>query len=541
MQSSAADCHRRPCSKRVSGARRANLRLAAAAAIFAFWPAEQAYCSDPSDPILNLFLQKGFITEAEASKAKAEIDAMRTNQFEMPAAPQSKWKINESIKSVRLFGDIRLRYESRSAEDPRGGEVQLDRMRYALRLGLAGEVFDNFYYGLRIDTSSNPRSSWVSMGTSSSGTTYQGPFGKSTATLAVGQAYLGWRPEDWVDFTVGKMANPLYTTTLLWDPDINPEGMSERFKASVGKAELFANFGQFLYQDVNPLSADGGLGFNGLVGQDTENIFLLTWQGGFKYNFTTNASAKLGAGIYKYANLQRSSGSSPSALSPYFGDPFIGEGASLLFPGSAAGYSGYGIDGTLPGYRSQGFPLNQVGVDNLLVVEVPFEFNFKIRKLNARVFGDVAYNLDGKDRAEAAAAAYSYVLSQTPTASVQTSPFGPQTDDVMAYQIGIAIGSKEGFAARHPWELKTYWQHTEQYSLDPNLIDSDTFEGRLNLEGINVQLSYGLTPNFIGSVRYAYATRINDKIGTGGANADIPQVNAIDVFSMLQLDLSLQF
>jgi len=32
----------------------------------------------------------------------------------------------------------------------------------------------------------------------------------------------------------------------------------------------------------------------------------------------------------------------------------------------------------------------------------------------------------------------------------------------------------------------------EQYSLDPNIIDSDVFEGRENMEGINAQIAYGL-------------------------------------------------
>ncbi len=501
-------------------------------------------CEDPSDPIINLFLQKGFITESEAAKARAEIASIRTNEVsQMPRLPQPKWGISQAIKNIELFGDVRLRYEYRSVEDPAGGNIDLQRFRYAARVGVRGSLFDDFYYGLRLDTSSNPRSSWLTFGTSSSGTPYNGPFGKSKADIAVGQAYLGWHGQDWLDLTLGKMPNPLYTTPMVWDPDLNPEGAAEHLRYTVGSADLFATLGQFLYEDINPYSASGGLGFNGLTGQNGQDVFMLAWQGGMNYHITTNTTVKVAPVLYKYVGLRRSSINSPNVTAPFFGDPYIGEGAYLgPGTGTAAGYAGYGIAGTLPGFGSVDYPLNQVGLNNLLVVEVPFELDFELWKLDASLFGDAAYNLEGNDRAKAAAAGYAYWLANQPTPPT-IRPFAPQKNEDKAYQIGFAIGSKKGWLGRtrHPWELRTYWQHTEQYSLDPNLIDSDVFEGRENLEGINVQLTYGLTPNFIASVRYAYASRINDKLGTGGSNQDIPQMNPIQDFSLLQLDLSLRF
>ncbi len=121
--------------------------------MIAAWPVSKAVADDPADPIINLFLQKGFITETEAAKAKAEIEAIRTNQVqEIPHIPESKWKISEGIKTIQLFGDLRLRYEDRRAEDPTGGRIDLQRFRYAVRIGIRGEVFDNFSYGVRVDT-----------------------------------------------------------------------------------------------------------------------------------------------------------------------------------------------------------------------------------------------------------------------------------------------------------------------------------------------------------------------------------------------------
>jgi hypothetical protein len=503
--------------------------------------------SDTTDPVLGLLVEKGMITEAEAAKAQAQVDARRTNlaaQF-----PASVWKISPAIKSVELYGDLRLRYEDRSEKDPAGGRIDLQRERYALRVGLRGEAFDDFYYGFRLETSSNPRSTWATMGTSSSGTPYQGPFGKSTAAIGVGQIYLGWRPESWFDFTAGKMPNPLYTTPMVWSPSINPEGLAERFKYTVGDLDFFATFGQFDYADQNPNSATGGLGFNGLTGQGANNIFQVAWQGGFNYHLTTNTTFKAAATIYQYLGLHRSSQQGGAPLTPYFGDPYVGEGA-YTGPGSANqvnGYSGYGGSGTLPGYASAGYPNNQVGLNDLSVLEVPFELNFKISQLDARVFGDVAYNLEGAQRAQAAAQGYAaYLANQSPPATIHG--FSPQTGDCKAYQIGFALGSPGALglvngatAKKHAWEVRTYWQHVEQYALDPNLPDTDFFAGAQNLQGIYAAVAYGLSDNFIATIRYGEAKRINHLLGTGGTGQDIPQINPISTFNLFQADLTFKF
>ena len=42
---------------------------------------------------------------------------------------------------------------------------------------------------------------------------------------------------------------PLYTTPMVWDSDINPEGAFEKFKYTIDNVDLFADFGQFDYQD----------------------------------------------------------------------------------------------------------------------------------------------------------------------------------------------------------------------------------------------------------------------------------------------------
>ena len=256
-----------------------------------------------------------------------------------------------------------------------------------------------------------------------------------------------------------------------------------------------------------------------------------------------------------YYGLKRSSPTSVSSTSPYFGDPYVGEGA-YSGPGSSYptyGYAGYGTAGNLPGHQSLNYPNNQVGLNDLLVLETPFEVDFKISRWKARVFGDYAYNLDGTQRADAAATGYQAYLNSLPIPGATIKGFAPQTQDVKAWQVGFGIGSAnldygqmQGLvygttSAKHAWEFRTYWQHVEQYSLDPNLLDTDFFEGNENLQGIYAAFAYGLSRNVIGTIRYGYATRINDKLGTGGSGQDIPQINPISNYSILQADVTLRF
>lgn len=495
----------------------------------------RAATADPSDPVLNLLLQKGIISQQELDKARTEAEAIRTNNAIM-APMESKWKIGNAFKNVELYGDLRLRYENRQVHDPGDGRIELNRERMAMRLGLRGEVLDDFYYGIRLDTANNPRSPWVTLGTSSSGAPYNGPFGKSTFAINVGQLYLGWKPAPWFDISAGKIPNPFYFTPMTWDTDLNPEGLAERFKYSIGQADLFANFGQFIYQDTNPTHASHGY-FN--LGYDSSSpAFMLAWQAGVNYHITKDISLKLAPILYNYTG--HGANVSASSSNPDFRGVFVGQGSTNGVSGTPnVYYSGF------PSGPYDGFVDNQTGINDLLVLDIPVELNFTFPYLNARLFGDYAQNLQGSERARAAFAAQdSPLLANAGLIRIPSA----QTGDTRAYQVGVAIGSTNSLGLvygstvrKHAWEARAYWQHVEQYALDPNLIDSDFFEGRGNLQGIYGAFAYGFTENVIGTLRYGYANRINNKLGTGGSNQDIPQMNPINRYSIFQVDLTLRF
>src|SRR5437868_2797121 len=146
-----------------------------------------------------------------------------------------------------------------------------------------GTLVDDWFFGIRFETNTNPRSTNVTFGDDSG---VNGPFSKDSDRINVGQAYLGYKGFKDVTLTVGRMPNPLVTTPMVWDPDINPEGLAEQWKHTYNfefgggeapaavesygkeggkgiiapaasepfklKLDLFVNFAQFIYDDANP-------------------------------------------------------------------------------------------------------------------------------------------------------------------------------------------------------------------------------------------------------------------------------------------------
>src|SRR5262245_35229514 len=120
--------------------KRAGLWFLRLAAILPLFCASSGFSADTSDILLDLFVKKGFVTEEEAKRVQTEAEALRAagTTNELPKIPESKWKIANAIKNIEIFGDLRLRYEQREARTPDGGRIELDRGRYAARLGLRG-------------------------------------------------------------------------------------------------------------------------------------------------------------------------------------------------------------------------------------------------------------------------------------------------------------------------------------------------------------------------------------------------------------------
>ena len=111
---------------------------------------------------------------------------------------------------------------------------------------------------------------------------------------------------------------------------------------------------------------------------------------------------------------------------------------------------------------------NQTGINSLLVFDLPAEIGWKAWGLPMRVFGEFADNIEGHDRAHAA------------------GEFD-HTGQHYAWMLGGAIGQLK---AKNDWEIRVWYQYAQQFALDPNLVDSDIFDSRLNEKGVAIKAGY---------------------------------------------------
>jgi hypothetical protein len=483
--------------------------------------------------LLDLLVKKKLISDQEAEEVRAEL----TKQVSETSG--GKWKLSTPITEIELYGDIRLRYQYNGGQttdnSPLGAHAngiaghddwqERERERYRLRLGLRGTLADDWFFGIRFETNASSRSTNVTFGDEASG----GPFAKNSDTVNVGQAYLGYKGFRDITLTGGRMPNPLVTTLMTWDPDINPEGLAEQWKHTYnfefdggstasteayskesGKGlaapaasepfkltlDLFVNFAQFVYDDSNPENPLGPRATTtGQVGRVRGNqlipntdAFLLAWQTGARVTLPKyNLFLQIAPTIYNYT------GNGDSFNIHYQGgDPTKTNAVSLA--------------------------QNQTGINSLLVFDLPWEIGWKIGELPVHAFGDFAVNLEGDDRARAAL----------------HPGFG---DERYAYQAGLGVGQLK---QKHDWQVDIWYQHTEQYALDPNLVDDDIFDGRQNMHGVAVKAGYALSDAVILSVTWNYGWRLNDNLGTGGTPIAIG-INPLDQYQFFVADLNVKF
>jgi hypothetical protein len=452
-----------------------------------------------------------------------------------------KWKLSTSITEMELYGDVRLRYQYVGGETQSRGPVasppangvagtndwlERERERYRLRLGLRGTLMDDWFFGVRLETNNNARSTNVTFGddTASSTPGGGGPFEKNSDTIYVGQAYGGYKGFPDFTFTGGRMPNPLVTTRMVWDPDINPEGLAEQWKHTFVfgaepapppsyskdaskdgkmvvaekppepflKLDLFANFGQFVYDDANPENPLGpratttGNGSTQLV--PNTDAFLLAWQVGARFNFPHNFYFQFAPTLYNYT------GNGDTFNIHYQGgSPYVTNAASLA--------------------------QNQTGINSLLILDVPVEFGWKAWGIPMRIFGDFATNFEADDRANAAG-----------------EP--GQGSQRYAFQIGLGIGQLK---KKGDWRFNVWYQQIQQYTLDPNLIDDDIFNAQENMHGIAAQLAYNFTAAVNLELTYAHGWQYNGNLGTGGVGAQATGINPTAEYNFLTADLNLNF
>jgi len=339
------------------------------------------------------------------------------------------------------------------------------------------------------------------LGVGTLGTSDQGAFTKEKNGIYLKRAMFGYKPTDWLAVEAGLTKNPLYmVNAMVWDHDIVMQGLNEKLNYSLSDStKLFGNFGQWIYSGKEVASTNG-------TSTTTRQNMVLAFQAGVEQAFTDTVSGKAAIGFYNYTANNTSNGTSGSSPSTAY-IPTVGNTAS-----------------------SAGEIANKLGTNNLQLLDVLGEVNFMATSnVGVRPYAEYVVNTDASARQAAAG----------------TSVAGLAKDDT-AWLVGVTVGSANDYKswkskkmAKGDWNLNLWYQETGVYALDANAVDTDIFDGRLNMKGTTLKAQYNIEDNVAFNFTGAWGSRNNAQYGTVTTKSDI--AGNIDNYNLYQFDVTYKF
>lgn len=198
------------------------------------------------------------------------------------ATPLKTW-----ADTVTLKGDIRYRYET--ITDDAKGDYTRQRDRIRARFGAEAKLSDTLKGGIGFSTGgSDPVSGNQTLGDG---------FGKDEMRLDL--AYFDWvilsQPSTTVDLVGGKFKNCFGTVTdrtvmdLVWDPDLNPEGLTLQAQLGQGAIRAKVNGGYLWVQERS---------------NESDDTQVYVGQAAVTFQFIPELYLTVGASYYDYTHMQ---------------------------------------------------------------------------------------------------------------------------------------------------------------------------------------------------------------------------------------------
>jgi len=295
-----------------------------------------------TDILIEKLVEKGVLTQGEAQKVLTETkEEMRKElaKGEIESLPQ--W-----LQNIKLGGDFRLRHQWERTT----GAVARCRGRIRFRLGLDAKVNNQIKVAAGLATGSgDPRSTNQTLERTFSG-----------KGINLDYAYLEYIPTLWATVKAGKINSIekviFRPSDLLWDSDINPEGVSLLLSKKVDAFNLFMNTNWWVLSESS---------------SDTSDPYMYVIQPGVKYSFDEKAQLGLALAYYGFENVK-------GALLAYAS----GTNSGLTKTGdTVAGSLRYDYDSIAPSIE--------------LGVKEPFGTTLPVPYLT--VFCDYVYNVDPEE------------------------------------------------------------------------------------------------------------------------------------------------
>lgn len=275
------------------------------------------------------------------------------------------------------------------------------------------------------------------------------------------------------------MPSPWFSTDLVWDPDLNFEGIAatytQQFTDSCGG---FLTAGMFPMQEIELSQRDKWL-----------------WgvQGGMEFRHGEDISAKLGIAYYSYENLK-------GRLSKYDGEP---NASAITF--AQKGNTVFDINRDF--VPSPSLPTGLASDFKELNITAAVDFGFW-DPIHFVFMGDYVKNL-GFDLDEARELTGDNLVK----------------DDSTGYQLGLAVGHQ---TVTKPWEWKSYlfYKKLGADAVYDGFTDSDFHLGGTNAKGWIFGGDVGILKNFWLSAKWLTANQITDtRDKPGPFDVDVLQFN----------------
>lgn len=417
----------------------------------AFFAAAGAAMAQDSAPLVDLLVKKGIVSDQEAEELKAEL----VKNFATTTSA-GKLNLNSALTEFKLSGDVRIRHQEETKQTQ--GKLTTDeqrRERFRFRLNGDFSMVKNWTAGFALETGS---------AADSGNQTFVG--GNDDSAIALARAYVGWKPMREASLTLGKFKNPFYTTDMIWDGDINPQGASETYTLEIG----------------------------GKSGKDS-----IDFRAGQIYMMDNKESALGASGRDSYLFSQQAVGTL------YFG----GNNAnSVVF---APGYMFY-TNSSVSGFGNETAWAGNPKYYNIFTA--PGEVNFAGvagEGTAIKTYWDFAYNFTGNNQVRKG-----YGIARS------------YSTDKTAWLLGVAYTYGTG-KLQGDYSLKADYREIGVGAIDPNISDSDFAFGNLNQKGFKVSASYNIADFASLNATYFYTTDKQETLSHSIASLDHSQILQLDL------------
>ena len=187
-------------------------------------------------------------SSATISSLKSDVNDIKLNTTNAATSTQEDQKRMSALEGVvnrfRFTGDARVRGEGFYQSYPGcpvGACEDRNRVRLRLRLGVEGKLNEDFNAGIYLATGIWSNGSPSFTDPISTNETVTGFFEKKT--IGLDRGWITYNPvaHKWLNLTGGKFAYTWQRTNYMFDPDLNPEGFSEKFSFDMAHTGFLKN------------------------------------------------------------------------------------------------------------------------------------------------------------------------------------------------------------------------------------------------------------------------------------------------------------